>query len=495
MHPRLVNVILLPFLFVISYRSAHAQAPVYKPFEVDSVAAPIGGQSMLETFLAVNVQKPFMARVANVTGKVFVTAVVDPNGRVSDVQLMRSLRPDCDREALRVMRLFNAWKPAIKSGQPVWQLITYPVTFLANDPVTYATGQRIEYFDSDQKPIISSQKARFQQTTAIDSVSGLPTGELVVSEIKGSGKLRELTRLPLSRLDNKSASPNEPVTYMLGHKQPYSTWYGFVYTLDKAGKLIRRHHSANNETLEYDSTGMVTLMRTAVGGKSQLTWHSNGLIKQVETFDKDINQLEGRNPYRMMSVWDGAGNQLVINGNGQSSHSSRVLSRASDAKEVELVETGSWVNGLKHGTWSGSYSDGSYSYSESFDKGKPLGGSATINGDKTITYTASQQNPEFKGGMREMYAFLGQNIRYPADAIRNGIQGKVFMAFTVCTDGTLCDFELLNSVHPSLDAEAERVVRASSGRWQPGYQRGEPVRVKYNIPISFQVTTTSTIYR
>ena len=79
---------------------------------------------MLETFLTVNLQKPFMAQVANATGKVFVKAIVEPNGRISDVTLLRGFRPDCDKEALRVMRLFNAWKPAMKDGQPVRQAIT-----------------------------------------------------------------------------------------------------------------------------------------------------------------------------------------------------------------------------------------------------------------------------------------------------------------------------------------------------------------------------------
>ncbi|MEZ0542403.1 TonB family protein [Fibrella arboris] len=490
----------MPFRFLLALSlllnhvdRAAAQSAVYKPFEVDSVASPRGGQSMLETFLAANLQKPFLAKVANVTGKVFVTAVVETNGYVSDVQIMRSLRPDCDQEALRAMRLFNAWKPAQKAGVPVRQLVTYPVVFQANEPLTYAAGKLIEFFDGNQRPTTDSRKARFQQTTAIDSITGLPNGELVLSEIKSSGKLRELVRLSFARVENKPTGAGEPITYTMGHKHADGTWYGYVYTVDGTNRLRNRHQKITGETTTYGPDGLVTFRQTA--DRSHYHWQPNGLLKQIELFDKTINQLAGESPYRTTSVWDSMATPLVVDGHGQASLTSKVMSRSVDTQEVDFVEWGSWVNGLKHGVWKGAYSDGSYSYEESFENGKPLGGSAIINKTKTITYTASQQNPEFEGGMKEMYAFLAQNIRYPADAARNGIQGKVFMAFTVCTDGTLCDFELLQGVDRSLDAEAARVVKASSGRWQPGSVRGEPVRVKYNIPISFQMATTSTMYR
>ncbi|RYF66644.1 MAG: energy transducer TonB, partial [Cytophagaceae bacterium] len=433
MRPRFTNAILLSFLLAIGYHSAYPQAAVYKPFEVDSVATPLGGQSMIETFLAVNLQKPFMAQVANVTGKVFITAVVDPNGRVSDVQLMRSLRPDCDQEALRVMRLFNAWKPAMKNGQPVRQLVTYPVTFRANDPITYVDGKRIDFFGKDEKVTIDQQTAVFQQVVSVDSTTGLPTGELILSKRDKPNKWVELVRLPLKRIEKKSTLPGQPDTYMIGHKQDDEKWYQYAYKLDPDGKLLGRERS-NGEEITYSPTGLVIFTRNFGGSTTLMHWHANGQLKELSTLDKATPPLSGINPYRLMTAWDSTGRTLIVNGNGQLTHYEQVKSRAEKGQLVQFTETGLYVDGLKDGIWKGTYSDGSYEYEETFAKGKPMGGSALINKADKVTYGASEQNPEFKGGAKEMYAFLGQNITYPVDAMRAGIQGKVFVAFTVCTD-------------------------------------------------------------
>ncbi|TKC05217.1 energy transducer TonB [Pedobacter frigoris] len=72
------------------------------------------------------------------------------------------------------------------------------------------------------------------------------------------------------------------------------------------------------------------------------------------------------------------------------------------------------------------------------------------------------------------------------DAQRDSASGKVVLSFFVDADGTVDDVKVERGVYPSLDQEAVRVVQASRG-WIPGKQRGVPVRVKYNIPISFNL--------
>lgn len=99
-----------------------------------------------------------------------------------------------------------------------------------------------------------------------------------------------------------------------------------------------------------------------------------------------------------------------------------------------------------------------------------------------------EQLPEFPGGMPGLGRFITENLRYPPDAQRAGQQGQVIVSFTVCTDGTLCDYEVLKSVSGLIDQEALRVVKRSSGKWKPGIQRGEPVRVKFNMPLNFTLT-------
>ncbi len=101
-------------------------------------------------------------------------------------------------------------------------------------------------------------------------------------------------------------------------------------------------------------------------------------------------------------------------------------------------------------------------------------------------FTVVEQNPEFQGGTAAMYAWLSKNIKYPAAAQRANISGKVYVSFTVNTDGTITDAQVLKGLGFGTDEEATRVVRAMP-RWKPGKQSGRAVRVKYNLPISFQL--------
>ena len=101
-------------------------------------------------------------------------------------------------------------------------------------------------------------------------------------------------------------------------------------------------------------------------------------------------------------------------------------------------------------------------------------------------FTVVEQQPEFQGGQAAMYAWLGKNIKYPAAAQRANISGKVFVSFTVNTDGSITDAQVLKGLGFGTDEEAVRVVK-SMPKWKPGKQSGRSVRVKYNLPISFQL--------
>ncbi|QKZ15608.1 energy transducer TonB [Spirosoma sp. KUDC1026] len=89
--------------------------------------------------------------------------------------------------------------------------------------------------------------------------------------------------------------------------------------------------------------------------------------------------------------------------------------------------------------------------------------------------------------MEGLGQFLSSNLRYPASAQRERIQGRVFVSFVVCEDGSLCDYEVLKGIHPDVDEEALRVTKIMNGHWKPGIQRGKKVKVKYNLPINFSL--------
>ena len=101
-----------------------------------------------------------------------------------------------------------------------------------------------------------------------------------------------------------------------------------------------------------------------------------------------------------------------------------------------------------------------------------------------------EEMPEFPGGLGECMKWLGQNIKYPADAKEKGVQGRVIVQFVVEKDGTIVNAKVVRGVDPDLDAEALRVVNQSP-KWKPGKQKGEAVRVKYTLPIMFKLDNDS----
>ncbi|MBQ7530429.1 MAG: energy transducer TonB [Paludibacteraceae bacterium] len=106
--------------------------------------------------------------------------------------------------------------------------------------------------------------------------------------------------------------------------------------------------------------------------------------------------------------------------------------------------------------------------------------------DGTV-YLVVEKMPEFPGGQKALYQFLSENVKYPVIARENKIQGRVICQFIVNKDGSITDVEVSKSGgDPSLDKEAIRVLK-SMPNWNPGKQRGNPVRVKYTVPVTFKL--------
>uniref|UniRef100_UPI004024DD53 TonB family protein n=1 Tax=Prevotella sp. TaxID=59823 RepID=UPI004024DD53 len=97
-----------------------------------------------------------------------------------------------------------------------------------------------------------------------------------------------------------------------------------------------------------------------------------------------------------------------------------------------------------------------------------------------------EEMPSFPGGQGALMAFLSSNIKYPVVAQENGVQGRVIVGFVVEKDGSISDVKVMRSVDPSLDREAQRVVKAMP-KWKPGKQNGSAVRVKYTVPVVFRL--------
>ena len=94
--------------------------------------------------------------------------------------------------------------------------------------------------------------------------------------------------------------------------------------------------------------------------------------------------------------------------------------------------------------------------------------------------------PEFPGGSNAMFEYIAKNVKYPAEAEKAGIVGRVIATFVVDKDGSISNAKVVRRVHPALYAEALRLIKGMP-KWTPGKQNGEAVSVKFTVPISFHL--------
>lgn len=90
--------------------------------------------------------------------------------------------------------------------------------------------------------------------------------------------------------------------------------------------------------------------------------------------------------------------------------------------------------------------------------------------------------PEYPGGVKALMDYIDSNLIYPADAMENGIDGRVFVRFTVLKNGETTDFKILRGLSPSIDREVIRVLKGMK-KWQPALLKNEPVDVYFNLPV------------
>lgn len=101
-------------------------------------------------------------------------------------------------------------------------------------------------------------------------------------------------------------------------------------------------------------------------------------------------------------------------------------------------------------------------------------------------YDHVDQLPEYPGGMMQLMVFMKDNLKYPKECEKKKLEGRVVVGFIVEKDGRCSNFTIARSAGKLFDAEALRVLKQMP-RWTPGREKGKAVRVKFNIPVQFQL--------
>jgi protein TonB len=102
--------------------------------------------------------------------------------------------------------------------------------------------------------------------------------------------------------------------------------------------------------------------------------------------------------------------------------------------------------------------------------------------DNSKIYEVAEQQPAFPSGISGLSKFLNENVS--PSVLEKGVHGRVLASFVVEKDGSLTNFKIIKSVDPDLDKETLRLLK-SMPRWKPGTMNGEPVRVKYTVPVTY----------
>lgn len=155
--------------------------------------------------------------------------------------------------------------------------------------------------------------------------------------------------------------------------------------------------------------------------------------------------------------------------------------------EIQMTGTFTSLSPEKRdGIFTWFYKNGNKSAQKIYSKNKYLSGEwwDEKGNPKKTDISELEKKPQFKGGMSEAYQYIKDHFVYPKGLNPRPV-GKIYLSFVVDADGGISDVEVVESVHPFLDREAVRVVK-SMPKWEPGILNGEPVRVKYRLPLSMK---------
>lgn len=206
----------------------------------------------------------------------------------------------------------------------------------------------------------------------------------------------------------------------------------------------------------------------------------NGQIHTIKHFGEDSVETDDVSFNRSVSIQqcnDSTGKALVTNGSGH------YVGYDDDYKYVN--EEGDVKNGQMDGEWNGLAENKKIKFKEIYKNGHLISGIATDSTGEAKIYHQRITSPSYPDGMDAFYQFLKDNIQYPNEDEKKGIQGKVVLSFVVGKNGKVKKIKVLRSVTPSMNAEAIRVLSIST--WQPGTAFGRTAAFSYVVPIVFTI--------
>ncbi len=300
---------------------------------------------------------------------------------------------------------------------------------------SYGQAVLTYYYDKDGKEVYSTDNIKFKR--------------IITPQTDGLFFIREYYSSDTLKLEGVASK-----------YEPFLSFEGIVKSYWENGNL--------NEEVNYEKN------RKKGIGK---TYYANGQLKEVaEHFYENLPDSSALAKTKLLSYFDSIGVQQVKDGKGYSIQQGNCW-----------VEQGKYLNGFKDSIWVGEALESSTSYQETYMNGALVSGISIKNG-KNHPYSQIELMPEFEGGITTFYKFVGKTYIYPALALKKGVSGRLILSFVVEKDGRLTDIKILKDMGYGTGEAGARMLRKSP-EWNPGRQRGIPVRVQYTLPISLNLTS------
>ena len=221
------------------------------------------------------------------------------------------------------------------------------------------------------------------------------------------------------------------------------------------GICYEYYPNGKRKSIKYFDKGVLT--------GDAVTYYPNGGLHTIENYSSQGIYLK--------QYLDTAGNILANNGTG--------TWLKGDEEKKDSYMGGPVLNGKEDGNWKRYVADTVFTIV--YKQGEIISGKEFLK--KVNVFDVA---PSFPGGDAEFGKYLSRNMRYPAIARENNVQGRVVLTFTVEKDGTIANIKVLRSLGSGCDDESIRVISLSP-KWKPGLSNGKPVRVQYSMPINFSL--------
>ena len=432
-----------------------------------------GGTAELMKFLAMNIKYPVEAQKENVQGRVVVQFVVSKTGKITDPTIARSVSPELDAEAIRVVKAMPDWKPGTQRGQAVNVKFNIPISFRldgakGNEGEEESDIRVVGYNKENIKAVYSEPREQAPASTSDDEVF-----QVVENMPEFPGGTEELIKkLPGAQMgeNGKITIDGKEVKKIMMNGKDFYDGDQVVNTNKSMQTKVTAEGSVkdNNEIFE-----IVENMPEFPGGMAELMKFLQQNIRYPEQAQKD--SIQGRVIVQFVVDKTGKITNPVI---------SRSVSSELDAEAIRVIKAMPlWTPGEQKGE------PVNVKFTLPIQFRLTGNNAAIIRQDDTaatdgFTIPNVDKQPLFPGGNDEMMKFIARNIQY-TDYMR-GEHGRVMVKFTVEKDGRLNNFEIIRGINSIFDAEAIRVCK-SMPTWEPAEHNGEKIPYNMTIPVVFRL--------